>query len=335
MREAAGVSTVFPIGVFAPVGSADLLASLSACVHQRHNDIRALRSSTYQLLRGERIGEAWRPRIGRKPDYRDLHPVRTYDCDLTRPPRVPYSGVLERVDGLPAPSVAVVERVVVRQVEQVEPSSGEQPAVGRRSLEREAAAACSRRALRLSALAQCAFEVADGQIGRPQRPCDLRQQRTASIRGQAAATREGHVTYPGERDGAAVPMPRLPRRRRRVSSSCCRGFRTARSRHRRPDYRTNSDNSCDERGHCRYTLTPREQAAPPSVTQPSSRLLGKPLASNEGAQAESARKAKPTSWEAHRQSRARCPRLLELRDEREPNAFAGCAGPGQGPMGNL
>ncbi len=172
-----------------------MIGALGARMEDRHDDVGSRRGLPHESLRRVNVEQALRPRVRREAEDRHAYAVFAEDRDLVRSaaPAQPVMG--ECSQGLLLAGRAVVEGVVVRDIEVVEPCAAQQGGRSRGSLEGVAARA-SRLALRASSGAERPFEVADRDVGSTEL--------TAHVCEERARRRPQQCDVAGERDGNAV-----------------------------------------------------------------------------------------------------------------------------------
>ena len=156
MREPPLVAAILSEVVLGAVRDVLMIGALGAGMEDRHDDIGSRRGLPHESLRRVKIEQALRPRIRGEAEDRHAHAVSAEDGDLVGPATPAQAVVGECSQGLLLAGRAVVEGVVVRDIEVVEPCAAQQGGRSRGSLEGVAARA-SRVALRASSGARASL----------------------------------------------------------------------------------------------------------------------------------------------------------------------------------
>ena len=171
---------LFPRGSPRYVSSAprDVLGvrSLGSRVHVDDDDVGVARGIADEARRSFDVEQALRPAVRRAADQRDPDVPQRHVQHLAGKPLLEEPRVAKRLERLALPLRAVVERVVVRDVEHVEAGAPQHARPRGRAAEREAADSAG--ALRRAARRQRSLEVADDEVARAQDSGGSRRRRS-------------------------------------------------------------------------------------------------------------------------------------------------------------
>ena len=138
------VAAVLSEVVLGAVGDVLVVRALGACVEDGDDEVGTRGGLPHEPLRRGNVGQALSPRVRREAENRNSNAASTQNGDLLRSaaPAQPVAG--KRTQGLPLSGGAVVERVIVRDVQVVEARTAQEGGRLRWRLEREAAGASGR-----------------------------------------------------------------------------------------------------------------------------------------------------------------------------------------------